>query len=120
VIATALAEGWTMKDRYIRPSDITVLVPARSQLDALESAMAAANVPYRLMARSLIYGTDVIRDLLLVASAADDPTNELLLAEALRTPVLRCGDDDLWRWKAEGGTWRVWAEPPAGLPSLPT
>ena len=117
VIATALAERWPMKGRSIRPSDITVLVPARSQLDALESALAGANVPYRLMARSLIYGTDVIRDLLLVASAADDPTNELVLAEALRTPVLRCGDDDLWRWKAAGGSWRVWAEPPAGLPS---
>jgi len=116
VIATALAQRWPLKDRPIRPSDITVLVPARSQLDALESALAAANVPYRLMARSLIYGTDVIRDLLLVASAADDPTNELVLAEALRTPVLRCGDDDLWRWKAAGGSWRVWADPPAGLP----
>src|SRR5690606_3056843 len=53
-IATALAEGWPMKGRSIRPSDITVLVPARSQLDALEAALSDANVPYRLMARSLI------------------------------------------------------------------
>lgn len=116
VIATALAQEWPMPGRPIRPSDITVLVPARSQLDALESALSDANVPYRLMARSLIYGSDVIRDLLLVAAAADDPTNELVLAEALRTPVLRCGDDDLWRWKAAGGSWQVWAKPPAGLP----
>lgn len=117
VIATALSEGWPMQGHTLRPSDITVLVPARSQLDALESALSAANVPYRLMARSLIYGTDVIRDLLLVAAAADDPTNELVLAEALRTPALRCGDDDLWRWKSAGGTWRVWADPPPGLPA---
>ena len=117
VIATALAEQWPIKARVIRPSDITVLVPARTQLDAMEAALTAANVPYRLLARSLIYSSEQIRDLLLVASAADDPTNELILAEALRTPILRCGDDDLWRWKHAGGSWQVWADPPGGLPA---
>ncbi len=115
VIATALTERWPFRDREIRPSDITVLVPSRSHLPTLESALVTARVPYRLMARSLIYGSEQVRDLLLVAAAADDPSNELLLGEALRTPILRCGDDDLWRWRHAGGSWRVWAEAPGGL-----
>ena len=105
-IATALSERWPLKDRHLTASDITVLVPARTSLTVLESAFHAAGVPYRLMARSLIYGSDQIRDLLMVAAAIDDPSNELLLAEALRTPVLGCGDDDLWRWRSTDRSWR--------------
>jgi len=116
VIATALAEKWPLDGHAIQPSDITVLVPTRSHLPELESALVAAGVPYRLLARSLIYGSEQVRDLLLVAGAADDPANELLLAEALRTPILRCGDDDLWRWRHTGGSWQVWRDAPDGLP----
>lgn len=117
VIATALEEQWPFQDRVIRPSDITILVPVRTHLPTLETALVSAGVPYRLMARSLIYGSDQVRDLLLVAAAADDPSNELLLGEALRTPILRCGDDDLWRWRHAGGSWRVWTDAPTGLPT---
>ena len=112
IVATALTERWPFKHGHLTASDITVLVPARTSLNVLESAFHAAGVPYRLMARSLIYGSDQIRDLLMVAAAVDDPSNELLLVEALRTPVLGCGDDDLWRWRHAGGSWRLWDDPP--------
>ncbi len=124
VIATALDERWPYLDRSVKParerplkaSDIAILVPARTGVPELAAALSAVGVPYRLVAQSLIYGSDQVRDLLLVAAAADDPSNEFLLAAALRTPILRCGDDDLWRWRHAGGSWRIWADPPAGLP----
>ncbi len=116
VIATAVDSGWLVKGRPITPGDVTVLVPSRRALGSLEAALIAAGIPYSLLAQSLLYGADEIRDLLLVASAADDPGNELQLVEALRTPILRCGDDDLWRWKAAGGSWKVWHERPADVP----
>ena len=42
----------------------------------------------------------------MVLRAADDPTDHLRIVSALRTPLLGCGDDDLFRHKVlEGRTW---------------
>src|SRR5580658_5129160 len=42
----------------------------------------------------------------MVLRAVDDPTDELRIVGALRTPLLACGDDDLWRFRVErGGRW---------------
>ncbi len=125
VIVRALHEGWTtdrkVDSRWVRrplqPSDIAVLLPARTRLGDLEPALRDAGVPYRVEATSLLYRSDEVRDLLLVARAVDDPTDELVLVEALRTPVLGCGDDDLWRWKAAGGRWRPLRPGPGGGPA---
>ena len=47
-----------------------------------------------------------IRDLLMVLQAVDDPTDELALVSALRSPVFGCGDDDLFTYKVQhGGRW---------------
>ena len=40
-----------------------------------------------------------MRDLLLAARAVDDPSDELALVAALRSPLFGCGDDDLLTWK---------------------
>ena len=53
-----------------------------------------------------MYATRAVRDLLMVLRAADDPTDHLRIVSALRTPLLGCGDDDLFRHKVlEGRTW---------------
>ena len=46
----------------------------------------------------------------MVLRAVDDPTNYLHIVSALRTPLLGCGDDDLFRFqrraaRAAGATW---------------
>jgi ATP-dependent exoDNAse (exonuclease V) beta subunit len=75
VIATALAEGWTVSRRgadgtvtweRCAPGDICVLLPARTSLPQLESALEDAGIPYRAETSSLVYGTREIRDLLVV------------------------------------------------------
>ncbi|CAN5522796.1 hypothetical protein BH20ACT2_BH20ACT2_24030 [soil metagenome] len=119
VITTALAEGWLVRDkaagadpadnrawRRCRLGDITILVPARTSLPFLESALEAARIPYRAESSSLVYATRAVRDLLMVLRAADDPTDHLRVVSALRTPLLGCGDDDLFRHKVlDGRTW---------------
>ena len=111
VITTALAEGWMVREgddswRPCRLGDITILVPARTSLPFLEDALEAARVPYRAESSSLVYATRAVRDLLMVLRAADDPTDHLRIVSALRTPLLGCGDDDLFRHKVlEGRTW---------------
>ena len=115
VITTALAEGWTVHEREpdgterwrpCRLGDITLLLPARTSLPFLEDALDAARIPYRAESSSLVYASRAVRDLLMVLRAADDPTDHLRIVSALRTPLLGCGDDDLFRYKVlDGGTW---------------
>jgi ATP-dependent helicase/nuclease subunit A len=71
----------------------------------LQEALSAARIPYRAESSSLVYATRAVRDLLMVLRAVDDPTNELHTVAALRTPLLGCGDDDLFRFKVERGGW---------------
>ncbi|MEM8902451.1 MAG: UvrD-helicase domain-containing protein [Actinomycetota bacterium] len=106
-ITTALREGWSV-DRgtpddprweAARPGDICVLLPARTSLPALERSLSAIGVPYRAETSSLVYATREVRDLLLTLRAVADPTDELALVAALRSPVYGCGDDDLAHWR---------------------
>ena len=125
--ATALAEGWSVSRREpgsdaelwepCRLGDIAILLPARTSLGHLEDALDAVGIPYRAETSSLVYGTREIRDLLLVLQAVDDPTDELALVSALRSPVLGCGDDDLYTFRVDhGGRWNHQAPLPDSLP----
>jgi ATP-dependent exoDNAse (exonuclease V) beta subunit len=126
-VQTAMAQGWMVRRRgapgtddtweRCKLGDICVLLPARTSLGHLEDALDKIGVPYRAETSSLVYGTREIRDLLAVLSAIDDPTDELALVTALRTPLLGCGDDDLYTFKVEhGGRWDHQSQLPESLP----
>ena len=71
------------------------------------------NIPHRAESSSLVYATRAIRDLFAIVRAVDDPTDTLRLVTALRTPLLGCGDDDLFRFKVErAGRWSYLADQP--------
>ena len=125
-VATALGEGWgvdegTLTDprwRPAGPSDIAVLVPARTSLAALEGALDRAGVAYRVETSSLVYTTREVRDLLLALTAVADPTDHLAVVAALRSPLYGCGDDDLAHWRLGCGGWfSLLADPPPDTPS---
>jgi ATP-dependent exoDNAse (exonuclease V) beta subunit len=125
VVRRALREGWSVSRNDggtaavepCRLGDVCILVPARTSLGHLEDALDAAGVPYRAETSSLVYSTREIRDLLVVLQAVDDPTDELALVSALRSPVFGCGDDDLFTFHVEhGGRWDHQAAAPASLP----
>lgn len=121
-VARAICEQWTVADgtggwRSARLGDITVLLPARTSLPYLEDALDAAGIAYRAETSSLVYVSRAIRDFLMVLRAVDDPTNYLHVVSALRTPLLACGDDDLFRFKWERkGRWSYLAEQPETVP----
>ncbi|MEO7428332.1 MAG: UvrD-helicase domain-containing protein, partial [Acidimicrobiales bacterium] len=106
-ITVAIGERWQVHERIdgseewrdARLGDITILVPARTSLPFLEAALERARVPFRTESSSLVYASRAVRDLLMVLRAADDPTDHLRIVAALRTPLLACGDDDLFRHK---------------------
>ncbi|HEX6257825.1 MAG TPA: UvrD-helicase domain-containing protein [Euzebyales bacterium] len=77
------------------PGDIAVLLPARTSLAALERALDAEDIAYRAETSSLVYSTREVRELLATVRALADPTDQLALVTALRSPLFACGDDDL-------------------------
>jgi len=121
-ITRVIDEGWdvSVKDDGWRPAklgDITVLVPARTSLPFLEEALDEAGIAFRAETSSLVYASRAVRDLLMVLRAVDDPTNYLHIVSALRTPLLACGDDDLFRFKWERrGRWSYNADQPDTVP----
>jgi ATP-dependent exoDNAse (exonuclease V) beta subunit len=116
---------WLVEDigtgtrRPVRFADITVLIPARSSLLALEDALDEAAVPYRLEGAALLWGAEEVREVLAVLRATDDPADAVAVLGALRSPGLACGDDDLVTWHAAGGSWDPRTAPPPGLEGHP-
>jgi ATP-dependent helicase/nuclease subunit A len=121
-VTRIMSEGWGVseKDGTWRPArlgDITVLVPARTSLPFLEDAFEQAGIAFRAETSSLVYASRAVRDLLMLLRAVDDPTNYLHIVSALRTPLLGCGDDDLFRFKWERkGRWSYLADQPDTVP----
>lgn len=119
-ISQALGEGWLVQSpdgafRPARAADIAILLPARTSLPMLEAALEDAGIAYRAETSSLVYATQEVRDLLMVLRSVSDPTDELAVVAALRSPVFGCGDDDLYRYHEAGGRWDFRGDPPAVL-----
>jgi ATP-dependent helicase/nuclease subunit A len=123
-VQTALSEGWEVgyRDehgqpqlRACRPGDITILLPSRTPLPALEAALREVEMPYRAENSSVVYVTDEIRHVLMALRAADDASDPLALAAALRSPLYGCSDVDLYEWKHAGGAWSIHAPTPEGF-----
>ena len=118
-IATLLrqmkAQQWQMLDkgaseaagkevfRAVGYSDVCILMPTRTGIRALERGLEGGNIPYRLESASLIFETQEIRDLMNCLKATDDPSNQVAIVAALRSPAFGCSDVDLLRHYEQGG-----------------
>ena len=106
-VAAALQDRWDVDGespaepapRPARLGDIAILIPSRISLGDLEDALDAVGIPYRAESSSLVYSTREVRDVLSALQAVADPTDELALVAALRSPLYGCGDDDLAHWR---------------------
>ena len=76
-------------------SDICILMPTRTALRTLALALDDAGVPYRLEGASLFFDTQEVRDLLNCLRAIDDPSDEVAIVAALRSPAYACSDVEL-------------------------
>ena len=134
LIGQALDEGWTTEEkkpssipdaeanatwRPLRPGDITILIPARTSLPFLETALDAAGVMYRAESSSLVYHARDVRDLFAAVRALADPSDAFALVTTLRSPLFGCGDDDLWTWKRARGSFNLLAPAPKGQEEHP-
>lgn len=97
------AEGYDARPAQL--NDICILIPKRTGLPILETALSKAGIPYRVEVSNQIFSAPEIRDLLAVLSAIDDPADELMIVTALRSPAFGCGDDDLLAYRLAEGKW---------------
>ena len=127
-ILTAIGQGWSVGERQdengqdrwraARLEDICILLPTRTSLSQLEPALDRHGIPYRIEAGSLIWASRAIRDVIAVVRTAADPTDEVALLNALRSPAFGCGDDDLFTFRVvHGGRWNFLASLPPSLPA---
>jgi ATP-dependent helicase/nuclease subunit A len=100
-------------------ADVAILIPSRTVLPGIEDALERANIPARVESQSLLYATAEVRDLLSILTAIDDPTDDIAVVAALRSPAFGCSDSALAEHAAAGGRWDCRAagrgEVPAGL-----
>ena len=84
-------------------SDICILMPTRTGLRYLEQALEDAGIPFRLEGSSLVFATQEVRDLLNCLKAIDDPSDQVAMVAALRSPAFACSDADLLKFHDAGG-----------------
>src|SRR5690606_14971396 len=102
--------------RPARLDDVAILTPSRPAARDVIDALEEHGVPHRLESRTLVYDAQEVRDLIAILRALDDPTDQVALVAALRSPAFACGDDDLLRYCAAGGRWDLRRVPPPDLP----
>ncbi|SOC53708.1 UvrD-helicase domain-containing protein [Ornithinimicrobium cerasi] len=133
-IRRALDEGWTTEAetderdedgrrrrvwRALREDDIAILVPARTSVPFLEEALDAAGVDYRTESSSIVYQAQEVRDLFAALRSIADTSDGFALVTALRSSLFGCGDDDLFTFCRDGGTFHVLTPVPDALADHP-
>ncbi len=86
-----------LADGRCTPGDVAILTRAATSFAAYEDALDAEGIPFLTLAGRGFYQRPEIRDLVVVARAAADPTDDVALAGALRSPGLGLSDAALYQ-----------------------
>jgi ATP-dependent helicase/nuclease subunit A len=90
---------WRIHDEgHVRPavfSDIMVLVRRRTHLKIYEHALRKLSIPFLTSRRGGLLDTLEASDIQALLNFLITPFADLALAQALRTPIFSCSDDDL-------------------------
>ncbi len=122
----AMVGVWLVEDRHggrrpLRYGDVMLLARSRTRLADYERALAAAGIPFDAATRGGLLDTLEVRDMVALLEFLTLPAADLALAQALRSPLFACDDDDLLFLAArnEAGWWaRLQAGVAAGGASL--
>ena len=81
----------TLFDEGKTPRDIAILFRTNAQSRALEEALIAANIPYKLVSGTKFYERKEIKDVLAYARYALNPSDRIALARIINTPARGIG-----------------------------
>ena len=79
----------------VSPGEVQVLCRKRESLRLAAGALAALGVPCAAVEEALLLDAPEVRDLVAVLDALASPGHALSLAQALKSPIFGCSDDDL-------------------------
>ncbi|MEI7611397.1 MAG: UvrD-helicase domain-containing protein [Betaproteobacteria bacterium] len=96
-----------LRPRVVRYGDILLLVRTRTNLAVYERALSAANIPFDAGSRGGLLAALEVRDMVALLEFLVTPGADLQLAQALRSPLFACSDDDLMQLaaRAESSWW---------------
>ncbi len=119
-------------DMGYEPKDVAILCRASSSFAAYEDALDRANIPFLTLAGRGFFQRPEVRDLVVLMRAAADPTDDVALVGALRSPGIGLSDvaltalaqsrDERQRQARAAGDrgavplWAVVLHPPEDLP----
>jgi ATP-dependent helicase/nuclease subunit A len=98
---------WDAHARQWRPAqfrDVAILFPSSTGIEIYEEALRGRQVPYRLEAGRRFYRREDIVDLAVVLAAVDNPRDELALVAALRSSYFGVSDEEIFLYRAGGGS----------------
>lgn len=95
--ATAIAARIVdlLDDRTVEPRDIAVLIRSRSALKDYERALRVASLPYTVVKGEGFFDTSEIRAVISLFKTLVDPSDEIALYAALRSPLLGLADETI-------------------------
>lgn len=79
-----------------RMDDIAVLVRSRTEIDRYTNAFDVHGIPYHLDSGRGFFTRPEVRDLTNILMAVDDPTDEVAVMSALKTPLASASDQELF------------------------
>ncbi|MCK4376396.1 MAG: hypothetical protein KAX19_13755, partial [Candidatus Brocadiae bacterium] len=82
-----------------------LLFRALTDVDIYEAALDAFDVPYRVIGGKHFYRREQIVETLALLQAVDDPLNEAAVVAALRSSYFGLSDEELFRYREQGGAW---------------
>jgi ATP-dependent helicase/nuclease subunit A len=97
--AQALANACAnfMRNEGFAWGDMALLFRSSTAYDVYENALEAADIPFVTVAGRGFYDRPEIRDLLNILAAIADPTDDLALVGALRSPAFAIPDAEIYR-----------------------
>ncbi len=81
--------------RPARYGDFMLLVRSRTHLACYERALSAAGIPFDAGSRGGLLAALEVRDMVALLECLVTPVDDLKLAQALRSPVFACSDEEL-------------------------
>lgn len=81
----------------VRPGEVQVLCRKRESLRLAAAALTTLGVPCAAVEEALLLDAPEVRDLVALLDVLASPGHALSLAQALKSPVFGCSDDDLVR-----------------------
>ena len=88
------ADGMSVQ-RPARYGDFMLLVRSRTHLACYERALSAAGIPFDAGSRGGLLAALEVRDMVALLEFLVTPVDDLKLAQAMRSPVFACSDEEL-------------------------